>query len=70
MLNYECPKCGEKRRSRLTCLVDGLRCESCDTTFVIGSNIDNYTNEITIPVERARLRIFQPPAPKCNLDIS
>jgi ribosomal protein L37AE/L43A len=69
MLNYECPKCGEKRRSRLKCLVDSLRCESCDTTFVIGSNIDNYTNEITIPVERARLRIFQPPAPKCNLDI-
>jgi ribosomal protein L37AE/L43A len=54
-MKIECPKCGETSRSRLTCIDGSLRCETCDTKFVIGEGIENhdYTNAIMIPVEEA-----------------
>ncbi|MEI6313247.1 MAG: hypothetical protein WCO89_00145 [Syntrophus sp. (in: bacteria)] len=49
MKHYQCPKCGEDQRSHLTCLVDSLRCTSCETTFIIDEgriDLDSLRDEM------------------------
>ncbi|MFA5183184.1 MAG: hypothetical protein WC405_17850 [Syntrophales bacterium] len=55
-MKYQCPKCGENQRSHLTCLVDRLRCESCDTTFIIDEGCIDLCTPITVEMAVADFR--------------